>query len=211
MKKRLFFWGCVLAVVLTVLAGCHLFGLGDEFKVSGGIIRISPSEADPAITVSDADDNPISNASVSVDGTTLGYDSSNKNYSCNPLPTSDNATHTLNVICNSKTVTASVTIPHIPTLTVPSPYTAAQNQIFSYTTGAAPERLRIACSSNGETYTQDIIPGSINGNFTVPANTFQAGQSVVYVFTAFNESAINGLEDSSFEAAALISGSFTTQ
>ncbi len=215
MKKQLFFWGCVLAVVLTVLAGCQLFGSGDEFKVIGGIVRSpdNPLEAAPLITVLDADNNPITDASVSVDGITLAYNTSLASYgSTTAFTTADDRAHNLEVSCNSKTVTASVTMPHIPTLSVPDPYDASAAQTCSYSISTVPDSISIMYLRNGELYTEDASPPSTSGTFIIPANNFLPGQEKMCSLKARNRSLLNDLLDgSSFSAEVVISEEFTTQ
>ncbi len=214
MKRRLFFAGFILVILAVVFTGCSLFA--KDIKIGGGLIR-DGNDAGPLIAILDADDNLITDASVSVDGVNLYYAPEMMMYTSeNHLSTSDGKTHHLKVVYESKTYEASVTMPNIPTLTVPNPYDASVEQTLPYSIGAVPDRLGFSCSFgpdiyNLEQYQQEVVNPAESGSFTIPADTFGAGDSVIWTFTAANNSTIDGLTDSGFAAASPIINNFNAQ
>ena len=153
----------------------------------------SGSNTAAAVTItSQGTGSPITTAVVILDGTTLGYVTSDQQYEAF-LNVNPGATVTLNVTVNGVTYTASHTnFSTYPTITAPAGHTSWSPQASNLITwsGVVPDSssnyaVGIFDATNGAVVwpansSLDVLPGTQNSDL-VPANALTAGNRVVLV------------------------------
>jgi len=178
--------GKLLAVGMvagTLLVGCGGGGGGPAATVGGVYISagVSPSSTAGQYSgvVSLYVDNPsgasIANATVTMNGVPLTYNSGLNYYGNNSIPTVVSGNVTLSVTANGATYTATqIPFSWTPTITVQNPFNVNSPNVISWTRPAVSGLnydVRIDDSSNIVYST----PSTSATNFTVPTNTLVAG------------------------------------
>ena len=218
--------GKLLAVGIaagTLLVGCGGGGGGPAATVGGVYISagVSPSTTPgpyagvASLWVDNPSGAPIANATVTMNGVALAYDPGLKDYSSSSIPPDGSGNVTLSVTANGATYTATqIPFSWTPTITVHSPFTAANSNSITWTAPVAVSGLNYDVRIDDLSNIVYTTPSTSAMSISVPAGTTAAKTSYTATVQAFQigPQIANAATGSNFSySASVTTPAFTAQ